>query len=139
MDKYRLCGGTLITENGEKSKDLLISDGKIEAIISREINSSESYFPIDCGGKYVSPGFVDIHQHGGGGSDYMELALSALCSAPTGDSLSDAAFNFEEVFLREQPVCGLVFRSEYLMTSQNVLGKLMPTINAPYRNIYRWS
>jgi len=75
----------------------------------------------------------------GGGSDYMELALSALCSAPTGDSLSDAAFNFEEVFLREQPVCGLVFRSEYLMTSQNVLGKLMPTINAPYRNIYRWS
>ena len=75
----------------------------------------------------------------GGGSDYMELALSALCSAPTGDSLSDAAFNFEEVFLREQPVCGLVFRSESLMTSQNVLGKLIPTINAPYRNIYRWS
>lgn len=75
----------------------------------------------------------------GGGSDYMELALSALCSAPTGDSLSDAAFNLEEVFLREQPVCGLVFRSELLMTSQNVLGKLMPGINAPYRNIWRWS
>lgn len=75
----------------------------------------------------------------GGGSDYMELALSALCSAPTGDSLSDAAFNFEEVFLREQPICGLVFRAESLMTSQNVLGKLMPSINAPYRNIWRWS
>jgi len=81
MDKYRLCGGTLITENGEKSKDLLISDGKIEAIISREINSSESYFPIDCGGKYVSPGFVDIHQHGGGGSDYMDNDADAYLNA----------------------------------------------------------
>ena len=75
----------------------------------------------------------------GGESDYMELALSALCSAPTEDSLSDAAFNFEEVFLREQPVCGIVFRTDVLMTSQNVLGKLLPTVNSPYKNIYRWS
>ncbi len=74
-----------------------------------------------------------------GNSDYMELALSALCMSPTADSLSDAAFNFEEVFLREQPVCGLAFRTNTLMTSQNVLGKLMPTVNAPYRNLWRWS
>ena len=27
---------------------------------------------VDGGGRYLSPGFVDIHIHGGGGSDYME-------------------------------------------------------------------
>ncbi len=27
---------------------------------------------VDASGLYVSPGFVDIHQHGGGGSDYMD-------------------------------------------------------------------
>ncbi len=74
-----------------------------------------------------------------GESDSVELALSALCSAPTTDSLSDAAFNFEEVFLREQPVCGLVFKTSSLMTTQNVLGKLMPTVNYPYRNLSSWS
>ena len=71
--------------------------------------------------------------------EYMELALSALCSASGIDALGDALFNFEEVFLREQPVCGLVFRMGTLMTAENVMGKLMPQINAPYRNIWRWS
>lgn len=71
--------------------------------------------------------------------EYMQLALSALCSASGMDARSDAVFNFEEVFLREQPLCGLVFRMGSLMTDQNVMGKLMPEINAPYRNIWRWS
>ncbi len=71
--------------------------------------------------------------------DYMQLALSGLCSASGQDAMSDAVFNFEEVFLREQPVCGLLFCSKTLLTSENVMGKLMPTVNAPYRNIWRWS
>lgn len=71
--------------------------------------------------------------------EYMQLALSGLCSAPGQDSLSDAVFNFEEVFLREQPVCGLVFRMGALLTSENIMGKLVPGINSPYRNIWRWS
>lgn len=71
--------------------------------------------------------------------EYMELALSKLCCAPGADALSNAVFNFEEVFLREQPVCGLVFRMETLFTAENVLGKLLPELNAPYRNLWRWS
>ena len=69
----------------------------------------------------------------------MQRAINALCYAPTADSLSDAAFNFEEVFLREQPVCGLVFKTNSLMANPGVLGKLMPTVNMPYRNLWRWS
>lgn len=69
---YRLSGGSLITESGIEEKDLLISSGKIEAIIDREAGVSSDFSIIDCKGKFISPGFVDIHQHGGGGSDYMD-------------------------------------------------------------------
>jgi N-acetylglucosamine-6-phosphate deacetylase len=27
---------------------------------------------IDAGGKYIAPGFIDIHVHGGGGADFMD-------------------------------------------------------------------
>ena len=72
-------------------------------------------------------------------SEFMDLALSALSCAPTKDSLSDAAANFEEVFLREQPICGLVFKKDSLITAENVMGKLLPMSGFPYKNIGRWS
>ena len=70
--KYRIHGGRLIAENGILEKDLLISEGKIEEIIGREALSSPDYRVIDASELFVSAGFVDIHQHGGGGSDYMD-------------------------------------------------------------------
>lgn len=70
--KYRLFGGDLIGEKGIEKKDILIADGKIERIVDSTFVTPGDYAPIDCGGCYVSAGFVDIHQHGGGGSDYMD-------------------------------------------------------------------
>jgi N-acetylglucosamine-6-phosphate deacetylase len=32
---------------------------------------------IDAAGGYVSPGFIDVHVHGGGGSDFMDGTLEA--------------------------------------------------------------
>ena len=72
MTKYRIQGGTLITEQGLKERDLLVAGGAIEAIIDRDTPTSSEYLSIDAVGHYVSAGFVDIHQHGGGGKDYME-------------------------------------------------------------------
>ena len=72
MLKYRLHGGTLISEKGYDNKDVLISDGKIEAVTASDIAVSEDYVSVDCTGNYISAGFVDIHQHGGGGNDYMD-------------------------------------------------------------------
>ncbi|MBQ2794190.1 MAG: N-acetylglucosamine-6-phosphate deacetylase [Clostridia bacterium] len=69
--KYRIHGGSLVTDTVERA-DLLISDGKIEAIIPTDAPSPREYEIIDAVGCYVSAGFVDIHQHGGGGADYMD-------------------------------------------------------------------
>lgn len=81
MGKYRLAGGQLITDLGIIPYDLLISGMTIEEIISREEKSDASYEVIDCEGLYISPGFVDIHQHGGGGSDYMDDDPDAYVNA----------------------------------------------------------
>lgn len=69
--KYRIHGGSLVTDKIEAA-DLLINDGKIEAIIPTDTPINNEYEIIDAAGCYVSPGFVDIHQHGGGGADYMD-------------------------------------------------------------------
>lgn len=79
--KYRLRGGTLITERGTEGRDILISDGKIEDFADRAAVISEDYKEIECHGNYVSAGFVDIHQHGGGGSDYMDACPDTYINA----------------------------------------------------------
>ncbi len=69
---------------------------------------------------------------------YMELALSQMASSPSEDSLENAILNFEEVFTREQPVCGIAFLSDVLITSGKVSGEFAPTMNFPYSNLYNW-
>jgi N-acetylglucosamine-6-phosphate deacetylase len=71
MEKVRFSGGSVITENGIFKKDVLIANGKIEAVIEPDIPSID-YKVLDCTGMHISPGFVEIHSHGGGGSDYMD-------------------------------------------------------------------
>jgi N-acetylglucosamine-6-phosphate deacetylase len=59
---------------------LLIEDGIITSV--SEFNSKESGFiEIDAQGKYVAPGFIDIHLHGGGGSDFMDATEEAFLRA----------------------------------------------------------
>lgn len=36
---------------------------------------------VDCGGNYLSPGFIDVHCHGGGGNSFMELDLQEHINA----------------------------------------------------------
>jgi N-acetylglucosamine-6-phosphate deacetylase len=33
---------------------------------------------VDCLGQYVSPGFVEVHVHGGAGADFMDLTVEAF-------------------------------------------------------------
>lgn len=36
---------------------------------------------VDCGGKYLSPGFIDVHCHGGGGGSFMSMDLQQHITA----------------------------------------------------------
>jgi N-acetylglucosamine-6-phosphate deacetylase len=56
---------------------LLIKDGIITEFGPRDPGRREPDLPattvfIDAGGNYLSPGFIDIHVHGGGGHDFMD-------------------------------------------------------------------
>lgn len=56
---------------------LLIREGKIVEIHDSPVES-DSETVIDAEGMYVSPGFIDIHVHGGGGYDIMDNTVEAF-------------------------------------------------------------
>ena len=69
----------VILEDRIEQTDILIEDGKI-----KKIGKIKEDCPvIDAGGLYVSPGFIDIHTHGGNGYDYMAGTLEAFVAATT--------------------------------------------------------
>ena len=68
-----------IIENGY----LIISD---KTIIDIGTNFNEDVFSgikIDAKGNYISPGFIDIHCHGGGGGDFMDGIEDSFVKALT--------------------------------------------------------
>ena len=56
---------------------LLINDGIIEAVSEKNIEATD-IIEIDAQGNYVSPGFIDLHVHGGGGHDFMDNTITAF-------------------------------------------------------------
>ncbi len=66
--------GTIITDSGLIPDGVVVArEGRIEYVGPQRadlIPSGEERF--DAGGRYISPGFVDIHVHGGHGSDFMD-------------------------------------------------------------------
>jgi N-acetylglucosamine-6-phosphate deacetylase len=56
---------------------ILISDGVISAVSEGNIIAADA-IEIDAKGKFVAPGFIDIHVHGGGGHDFMDGSETAF-------------------------------------------------------------
>ncbi|MCL2514242.1 MAG: N-acetylglucosamine-6-phosphate deacetylase [Oscillospiraceae bacterium] len=54
-----------------REKNVIVKDGKIVDICGRFDGRTENAEIIDCGGLYLSPGFIDVHVHGGGGYSAM--------------------------------------------------------------------
>ena len=83
--KTIILNGTIITPfkllEGEA---IFIEKGKITAIKERKVMDIPAGVEIiDAGGKFVAPGFIDIHVHGGGGSDIMDGKYEAVKQVAT--------------------------------------------------------
>ncbi|MCC6287234.1 MAG: N-acetylglucosamine-6-phosphate deacetylase [Chitinophagaceae bacterium] len=72
MERINIIYGNIITPNGIiKSGQVIIEEGKIAAINNKPVKVNNAQ-EINAMGKFVSPGFIDIHIHGGGGHDFMD-------------------------------------------------------------------
>ena len=58
--------------------NVILEDGRIAEITARDLPSDTV---IDARGQYVSPGFIDIHTHGGGDADFMDGTPEAFLTA----------------------------------------------------------
>jgi N-acetylglucosamine-6-phosphate deacetylase len=78
MDKLKIYNGKIITPNGLINGGcVLVADGRIIEVSEKNIEF-EGALEINAGGDYISPGFIDIHVHGGGGYDFMDNSLTAF-------------------------------------------------------------
>ncbi len=78
MERIKIINGRLITpyrivENGT----LLIEGGRIVNICTGDVDFTGAQL-IDAQNNYVSPGFIDMHTHGGGGHDFMDGTINAF-------------------------------------------------------------
>lgn len=81
MNKYKIYNAEVITPNEMiHNGTVLVNKGKI-ACVTKGMLQTEDYKEIDAEGHFVSPGFIDIHTHGGGGSDFMDGTVEAYLEA----------------------------------------------------------
>jgi N-acetylglucosamine-6-phosphate deacetylase len=74
----KIINGTLLTpyrliRNGT----LVVADGRIVEITEGNVEVPDA-IELDARGRYVAPGFIDLHVHGGGGHDFMDGTLDAF-------------------------------------------------------------
>lgn len=74
----KIFNGQVITPNGiVKNGSILVDGGKIIEVSSSNIDAPDAA-ELNAQGKYISPGFIDIHIHGGGGHDFMDNTVEAF-------------------------------------------------------------
>lgn len=81
MPTLILLRGNLILPTQITPGAVLIQDGRITELLARNAPSPTGATLIDVGENYLSPGFIDLHVHGGGGGDFMDGTKEAFEAA----------------------------------------------------------
>ena len=75
--RYKFINGKIITPYRIIPDGCLCIDkGKISELSEQDVPFPDAEI-IDAQGNYISPGFIDIHTHGAGGSDFMDGTAEA--------------------------------------------------------------
>ena len=80
--EWRLVNATLVLPDRLVHGGALhVRDGRIESLGRADDLPRWDGATVDAGGQYASPGFVDMHVHGGGGADFMDGTVAAFETA----------------------------------------------------------
>ena len=83
----KIINGKILSAKGIiENQSLYFEDNKILAVTKENMPYDRV---IDAGGQYVSPGFIDIHVHGGGGFRRFDDRRARLSRLP--EDVADAA------------------------------------------------
>jgi len=80
IKKLAVVGGTVITPFQEITNSaVVLNQGRIAYVGPRDgYPADQSLDTLDIKGKFITPGFIDIHIHGGAGSDFMDATREDL-------------------------------------------------------------
>lgn len=79
MTKLLLYNGILLLDNQEfENGYIYIENEKIKSVGQNRFDVASDVRCIDVGKRYISPGFIDMHIHGGGGFDFMDGTVEAF-------------------------------------------------------------
>lgn len=82
MEKLAIANARLIASDRViEGSGVLIADGRFVRTLAPGEAAPDGFARLDAQGRYLAPGFIDIHTHGGGGHDYMDGTEEALLGA----------------------------------------------------------
>lgn len=70
-----------VDARGETPDSWLLFDGGVIALAGVGPERPEADVTVDLSGRWIAPGFIDLHAHGGGGEDFATGALVAALRA----------------------------------------------------------
>lgn len=75
MQPIKIINGKIISPSGILKNGMVLINGSVITEISEKNIKVPDALEIDAKGRYISPGFIDIHVHGGGGHDFMDNSV----------------------------------------------------------------